>query len=202
MRYPEFFDRVPTLRLYDPLGDFLGAFEDGIVELGYLDCVKLAGHSCPTVAGAFILTSVALRRLYGPDELPVRSRITVELRSDRSDGVTGVIGMVAGYLCGAGDEGGFPGIGEHFSRRGLLRYGVGELEGEIRFTRIETDTSITLSLDTSAVAASPEMMPLMQKALTGEADESERRKFRELWQGRVEAMLTDPELWGRIAVVH
>ncbi len=201
MKTPEFFQRAPVFRLYDPLGDFLGAFEEGIVEIGYLDCVKLAGHSCPTVAGAFLLTHRGLRELYGPDSLPERSKVRVELREAKHLGVTGVIGNVAAFICGAGDEGGFSGIGGAFNRRGLLHYGIHEMIGDIRFTRLDTEASVSLRLDTSAVAASPEMMPLMQKTLKGEALPEEAAKFRELWQARVEAMLTTPELWERIAVV-
>lgn len=52
MHYPAFFDDVPAIRLYDPLAEFLGAVDDGVIEYRYLDAVKLAGHSCPTVASA------------------------------------------------------------------------------------------------------------------------------------------------------
>jgi hypothetical protein len=201
MHTPEFFDAAPRFRLYDPLGAFLGAFEEGIVEIGYLDCVKLAGHSCPTVAGAFLLAKEGLDALYGPDALPTRSRLRVEMRAPKSEGVTGVIGTVVAYICGAGDEGGFAGIGNAFSRRGLLHYNVEGIEGDLRLTRLDTGASVSLRLDTSVVGGSPEMMPLMQKTLRGEALPEEEARFRALWQGRVEAMLTTPELWSRIAVV-
>lgn len=52
MQYPAFFDEVEPIVLYDPLAEFLGAATAGRVEYTYLDAVKLAGHSCPTVAGA------------------------------------------------------------------------------------------------------------------------------------------------------
>jgi len=201
MQTPDFFDQTPRLRLFDPLGEFLGAFEEGIVEIAYLDCVKLAGHSCPTVAGAFLLAKRGLETLYSIEELPARSRIRVEMREAKSEGVTGVIGTVVAFICGAGDEGGFAGIGGHFSRRGLLHYGIDDIAGDLRLTRLDTGASVSLRLDTSVVAASPEMMPLIQKALRGEALPQEQKHFRELWQGRVEAMLTSPELWERIAVV-
>jgi hypothetical protein len=201
MHTPDFFDKAPLFRLYDPLGEFLGAFEEGIVEISYLDCVKLAGHSCPTVAGAFLMTYRGLGHLFGQEEMPSRSRIRVEMREAKSEGVTGVIGNVAAYICGAGDEGGFAGIGPAFGRRGLLHYGVSDVEGDLRFTRLDNETSVTLRLDTSVVGASPDMMPLMQKTLRGEALPEEAARFRELWQARVEAMLTTPELWEKIAPV-
>jgi len=199
MNYPEFFDRAPIFRLYDPLGDFLGAFEEGIVEIRYLDCVKLAGHSCPTVAGAFLMTYRALKTLYDDQSLPTRSELQVELRQEKSEGVSGVIGNICAFICGAGDEGGFSGIGGRFNRRGLLRYGVNDLSGDLRITRLDTQASVTLRLDTSAARASAQMMPLMQKSLKGEAPPDEERLFKSLWQNRVEMMLTTPELWERIA---
>ena len=69
MTYPAFFDAVPTLTLHDPLADLLGAVSDGLMTYGYTDAVKLAGHSCPTVAGAYLMTLKALGRLY-PDGPP------------------------------------------------------------------------------------------------------------------------------------
>ena len=96
MRYPEFYERVPLIRLFDPLGEFLGAFEDGIVDISYLDCVKLAGHSCPTVAGAFLMTYRGLQALYGSGEtLPSRSEIMVEIREEKHENVSGVQDMSA-----------------------------------------------------------------------------------------------------------
>jgi len=53
MKYPSFIDVVPKIKLYDPLAEFLGAIDDGIVEYIYFDAIKLAGHSCPTVASAY-----------------------------------------------------------------------------------------------------------------------------------------------------
>ncbi len=105
MRYPDYYDEVPCIRLYDPLSDFLGATEGGIVEFGYLDAVKLAGHSCPTVAGAYLMTVRALAALY-PDEVPVRGAIEVLVRDGVEDGVAGVIATVAGLITGAAGPGG------------------------------------------------------------------------------------------------
>ena len=55
------------------LASFLGAFEDGIIEYSYLDVVKSAGHSCPTVLGAYLMTLKGLEALY-KDEIPKRGR--------------------------------------------------------------------------------------------------------------------------------
>ena len=62
--FPAFFAQAPTLRVRDPLAQFLGATTDGVLEYHYADAVRLAGHSCPTVAGAYLLTLRGLRTFY------------------------------------------------------------------------------------------------------------------------------------------
>ncbi len=69
MQTPAFFDAVASIGVADPLAELLGAAEGGRIEYRYLDAVKLAGHSCPTVAGAWLMTRTALARLY-PDGAP------------------------------------------------------------------------------------------------------------------------------------
>ena len=61
MNFPEFFESAPRITVRDPLARFLGAAEDGIIEYTYSDAVKLAGHSCPTVASAYLMTRTAMR---------------------------------------------------------------------------------------------------------------------------------------------
>ncbi|MEO7008635.1 MAG: hypothetical protein ABI156_05745 [Caldimonas sp.] len=53
MQTPAFFDQAPFIVMHDALAQTLGATQDGLIEYRYLDAVKLAGHSCPTVAGAW-----------------------------------------------------------------------------------------------------------------------------------------------------
>ena len=201
MSHPAFFDKVPPLQLQDPLGEFLGAFSTGEVAISYFDCVKLAGHSCPTVASAYLMAQQGLALLY-PDTLPVRGGIRVAMRAEKTEGVTGVIGNVIAYIVGANDESGFKGIGEHFSRRDLLSFGHASLEGMVMLTRIDNGRSVTLSSDTSVVPGSPHMMPLMQKAIQGTASSEEKAQFQALWQGRVEAMLSNPDLQTQIITIH
>ena len=93
MKTPASFDAVAPIAVTDPLAALLGAAEGGRIEYRYLDAVKLAGHSCPTVAGAWLMTRTALARLY-PDEAPPRGGTRVELRQPVDEGVTGVIASV------------------------------------------------------------------------------------------------------------
>ena len=94
-----------NVEVRDPLAEFLGAAAGGRLEYSYADAVKLTGHSCPTVAGAWLATVEALRRLY-PGEVPERGAIRVELRAELEEGVAGVVASVAGLVTGAAGEGG------------------------------------------------------------------------------------------------
>ncbi len=199
MKYPQFYDQVPAMNLYDPLSDFLGAIDKGIVELTYLDCVKLAGHSCPTVAGAYLMSLLGLQALFGED-YPVRGTVKVEMRDDESDGVTGVTCNVISYIVGANGKSGFKGIMGNFSRDNLVAYNV-PMDGEVTLTRLDTQNAVTLSYDPSIVPPDPKMQPLMQKALQGTASPEEKKLFAQLWQERVAKILLDSTLWERIVKV-
>jgi len=200
MRYPEFFDKVQPIALQDPLSDFLGAFEKGEMEISYLECVKLAGHSCPTVAGAYLMALKGLEALY-PDALPQRGMIHVSMREDEAEGVTGVICNVISFIVGANGKSGFKGIMGNFSRDNLVSYNV-PMDGEVTLTRLDTDTSVTLSYDASMVPGDPAMKQLMGKTLEGVASAEEKAQFGKLWQARVEKILLSTDLWDQMVTIH
>jgi len=200
MHYPGFFDKVPSISLQDPLSDFLGAFEDGKLEISYLECVKLAGHSCPTVAGAYLMTLKGLEKLY-PGELPQRGSVEVSMREDEEEGVTGVVCNVVSFIVGANGKSGFKGIMGHFGRNNLVRYNV-PMEGEIKLTRTDTGTSVTLSYNPSMVPGDPKMKTLMGKTLQGMATAEEKKQFGQIWQERVEKILLSTDLWDQMITIH
>jgi hypothetical protein len=189
MNTPGFYNDAPKITLYDPLAEFLGAAEKGVIEYSYIDVVKLAGHSCPTVAGAYLMTRKALASLYG-DELPVRGAIGVSFRDGQADGVTGVIANVVGFLTGAAQSGGFKGIGGKFNRSKLLHFNAA-ITGEIRYTRMDTGLHVETSYHPEQVNPSPGMKELMQKTMMGVASAEERNQFGLLWQDRVKRILID-----------
>ena len=196
--FPDFFTQAPTLRVRDPLAQFLGAARDGILEYHYADAVRLAGHSCPTVAGAYLLTLRGLRALYGED-LPERGGISVAMRDGRDSGTTGVIASVATLLTGAAAETGFGGIGAlgRFRRRDLLAFDA-PITGLMALTRVDNGARVELELNPSVVPFPVEMQTLMPKTVSGQASDAELARFGELWQSRVRAMLLehgdDPQL--------
>jgi hypothetical protein len=189
MRTPAFFDAVPAIVVVDPLAAALGATEDGLIEYRYVDAVKLAGHSCPTVAAAWLMTRAALARLY-PAELPRRGEIQVELRQPIDEGVAGVIASVAALVTGAANEGGFKGLAGRFARRGLLRFGV-PMSGEIRFTRMDSGQSVGLSHRPQTVVRPPALSELLREASAPQASAAARRAFADAWQAWVRAIVIE-----------
>jgi hypothetical protein len=58
-----FYDKVEPIRLKEPLAEFLGAINEGQEFIfTYEDAVKLAGHSCPAVSGAYKITQREIQR--------------------------------------------------------------------------------------------------------------------------------------------
>ena len=189
MNYPDFFDEVPRISLYDPLAEFLGATEGGILEYGYFDAVRLAGHSCPTVASAYWSAYKALAFLY-PHAMPVRGEIKVEFSQDSASGVTGVVANVASMLTGAMSDNGFKGIGGRFDRRKRLFFAVA-MQGEIRFSRLDTNRAVRVTANLQRVPASPRLPGLMASCIADTATPAEIAEFRQLWQARVRSILLD-----------
>ena len=95
-----FFADAPRITVRDALSEFLGASDDGLIEYGYADAVRVAGHSCPTVAGAYLMALAGLRALY-PDATPERGGIEVVMNGGEDEGTTGVIAQVFTLLTGA-----------------------------------------------------------------------------------------------------
>lgn len=173
------------IAMRDPLAEFLGAAEGGRLEYSYADAVKLTGHSCPTVAGAYAVTRDALAALY-PGELPERGAIRVELRERLEDGVAGVVASVVGLITGAAAEGGFKGLAGRFARRGLLQFGA-PIGAELRFTRLDTGASVEVDLPRAAPA--PELIASLRRALSPQSSAEDRAAFGRAWQARVPAIL-------------
>ncbi len=188
MNYPNFYDKVKTIKFKDPLADLLGAFEDGILEFSYLDVVKSAGHSCPTVAGAYLSCFKALDFLY-PDDLPVRGNIKVDFRAGEAVEVAGVIANVIENITGASNKRGFKGLAGNFARHSLMNFNA-NIEGQIKFTRTDTGKSVETSYYPTAPTSERRQI-LMQKIMQGQADESEKIEFGQVWQNHVKEILID-----------
>ena len=186
MNYPKFYDEVENIKVKDPLSNVLGAFDGGEYEFSYLDVVKSAGHSCPTVAGAYLITLEALKALY-PNEMAIRGDIKVEFHEALEDGVAGVIGNVVSQITGATDKSGFKGLGGKFARHSLMFFDA-DINSSARFTRLSTNKSVDVFYNPSSIMPNPAMQPLMQKVMQGIATAEEFKEFGKLWQERVEGI--------------
>jgi len=184
MKYPEFFNNIETITLQDDLANFLGAVEDGIIEFSYLDIVKTAGHSCPTILGAYLMTLEGLKVLY-KDELPKRGEIKVEFKENVKEGVAGAISNVITNITGATKDTGFKGIMGLFSRNNLMSF-ESDITSNVKFTRKDTNKSVEVIYNPSEFPPKKEMQELMQKCITKKASENEKLEFGKLWQSRVE----------------
>jgi len=189
MNYPNFFNEVETISLVDPLSNVLGAFEAGEITFNYLDVVKAAGHSCPTVAGAYLMTLKALKALY-PHETPVRGNIKVAFKEPMEEGVAGVIGNVISQITGATDKSGFKGLNGKFARHSLMEFNAG-LHSSARFTRVDTNVSVDVFYNPNVVPPLPDMQPLMQKVMSGSAEPEDIKAFGIFWQERVERIIIE-----------
>lgn len=189
MKYPAFYDRVAPIIVRDPLADTLGAFAEGIIEYGYLDVARLAGHSCPTVAGAFLMASHGLKALYG-DALPVRGEIEVAMREQQHEGVCGVIANVFSLITGATEHSGFHGLAGRFDRRQLLSFG-NSIPAAVRFSNKKTGDSVLVEYNPAMVPAAADTGFYLSRVLSDQATAEEKQTFHRLWQGRVEALLCD-----------
>jgi len=184
MYYPNFFDKIPNIKVQDPLSLVLGAFEKGEYEISYLEVVKSAGHSCPTVAGAYIMSSQALNILY-PTQRAVRGNIMVEFEESQEEGVAGVIGNVISQITGATDKSGFKGLQGQFARHSLMFFHA-DIKSSARFTRVDSGKSVDVTYNPNPIKPNPKMMQLMQKLVSGGASEDEVKEFGNLWQDRVQ----------------
>ncbi len=184
MNYPNFFDDIETIKLQDNLSNFLGTFRDGMVEFNYLDIVKSAGHSCPTVAGAYLMTLEGLKALY-PNEIPKRGEIVVSFKEDSLDGVAGVIASVVTQITGATEKLGFKGINGNFVRYNLMRFND-NINSNMKLQRIDTGKTVEIIYNPNSIKSDSRQTELMQKIMKNSASKDEKELFGILWQKRVE----------------
>ena len=184
MNYPNFFNTIETIKLQDPLSNLLGTFENGIIEFSYLDVVKNAGHSCPTVAGAYLLALEGIKALY-KNETAIRGEIFVSFKEDAKDGVAGVIANVLSHITGATETLGFKGLNGNFVRHDLMMFND-SIKSSIKLQRLDTGKTVELVYNPSSIAQDPQVGTLMQKIMQNQATEEDKKLFGNLWQERVE----------------
>src|SRR3989338_8558593 len=149
----KFYDEVEPIRLRDPLAVFLGAIDEGeTFVFTYADAIKLAGHSCPAVSGAYKITQKALKALYN-NEIPVRGEIKVTVLGSPTDGANGPMAQIISFITGAAAETGFGGLGGKFERVNKLIFDTRNEEfGAFIFEREDTGKKVKIKYH-------PEILP-------------------------------------------
>ena len=184
MKYLKFFDEIESLFLKDELAQFLGVNEDGIIELTYADIVKIAGHSCATVAGGYLIALKGLNALYA-DEIPKRGEIKVEIKKMPTEDHSGVVGCVLSNITGATTDYGFGGIpGGKFNRRDLLFYNA-PIDTDVRFTRLDTKKEIGINYHPEKVV---NPMQILMSAIGPDATPEDKKTFPKRFQEMVKTI--------------
>lgn len=190
MALASFFDDVPAITLRDPLAQLLGASDDGLITYHYVDAVRLAGHSCPTVAGAWLMARSGLRELYADDETPRRGGIHVYMPDAEDAGVTGVIAQILTLVTGAAAANGFHGLGGRKHRSGLLHYNSSGIANPC-LQRADTGATVEVQYEPRVVGGSREQGELLGAVVHGTADTKQTERFGALWQDRVRRILIE-----------
>ncbi|MBF0136791.1 MAG: hypothetical protein H7833_16365 [Magnetococcus sp. DMHC-1] len=185
------FPLEPTITLYDPLAEFLGGGK-GLFTYTFEDAVKLAGHACPTVAGAFLMAVQALKHLY-PNEIPQRGDVAIIIPGLPDQGVNGPISQVFTLVTGAATDNGFHGLAGRYSRKDLLTFDTSTTrEGPwFRFRRISNGQSVALGYSPQTIPPDPGMGQDMEQVISGQADAATRERFQTAWRQRVQMILAD-----------
>jgi len=193
----DFYNKVEPIKLVDPLSFALGATVKGEAFVyHYTDIVKYSGHSCPSVAGAYKMTQIALKELYG-DKMPIRGNIKVTMRGAPDDKVNGPIAQVISFITGAAGNTGFKGLKGKFSRYNLLAFDTANpseegIWAEAIFERVDTGEKVNVAYKVSMIPGNPEMGKLMPLVVGGKATKEQMVKFGNLWQERVNKALIEP----------
>jgi len=189
MKYLAFFDDIETITVYDDLCQFLGVNDDGIIELSYIDIVKTAGHSCATVAGAYLVALKGLQALYG-EELPKRGNIKVELKRAPTDDNAGVVGSVLSNITGATIDFGFGGIPTgKYNRRNLLFFNA-DIQSDVCFTRLDSGKKVCVNYKPQKVV---NPMKILKSAIVPDAKPEDIKSFPLRFQAMVKTVFDNAD---------
>lgn len=197
--FQEFLKDIKPIRMREPLADTLGALEDeeAVLEYAFTDVVKMAGHACPTISGAYLCCQKALDSLY-QDKIPVRGDIVVTVYGEPDEGVYGVMGQVFTFITGAAPNTGFRGLGHKFRRKDLLRFIPEKPDSKamcFEFKRLDNDRTVLVKFIPGNIPFPEEkakrLGELLEKVLWEAAKDDERREFQNLWMEKVRGMLLE-----------
>lgn len=174
------------ISVYEPFSNFLlGTEEEKSFDLTLLDVVRFAGHACPSMVGAFLISRRVIKELF-PTGVCVRGDVEIDIPSAATQGATGPISNVFGFIFGAWGDTGFGGLNGQFVRRGLVRYSVSDLPpGAFRFRNVKTGACIDAFYNPGLAPFAPD----------------EHEPFQLQWRRKIKSILEHPDLVLKIKIV-
>jgi len=197
--FRDFFCEVNPILFKEPLAETLGAFkeEEAVLKYTFIETAKMAGHACPTVAGAYLVCQEALNFLY-QDSIPIRGNVAVTIYGNPAEGVFGVMGQVFSFLTGAASTTGFKGLGQRYVRRDLLQFNSEKIDPEamcFEFKRLDTETQVLVRFYPRRVPypidKAIRLNEVMKKVLLYKASDADKKELQDLFIGKVKAMLIE-----------
>lgn len=189
MEYREVYNKYEKILMKDELAKFLGVNKDGILEFSYIDIVKNSGHSCGTVAGAYIIALEGLKVLY-KGEYPKRGEIKVELKKGSREDNTGVIGSILSSITGASIDYGFGGMPNgKFNRRDTLFFNA-KIKEDVRLTRLDSNESVYINFTPDKVV---NPMEILMSAISPNANKADKDSFPDRFQDMVHTLFNNKD---------
>ena len=207
----EYIAAVEPIMMLDP---YFGIFGQSQVPVPYYyeEAVKLAGHSCGAVTGAWTIARKALEVLYPDGEIPVRGQIAVESPGAEDEWFVGVFGDVITYITGASPHTGFIGAefgqtDDVFVRQNKMVYAeepTGQLPPmrEWVFTRLDTGEKVGVKFNLVVILPipTPARVAIGKKMAAGEATAEEAADYIQYWNDRAEFVLDNADMDGFFTV--
>ena len=191
----DYITEVPPIMMSDPYFEIFGQ-TDGAIPYYYEEAVKLAGHSCGAVSGAWTITRKALEVLYPDGEIPVRGQIAVDAPGAEDEWFVGVFGEVITYITGAAPKSGFIGAefgqtDDVFVRQNKMVYDEEPTKQlppmrEWIFTRLDTGARVGVKFNLVVITPipTPGRQAMGKKMAAGEATPEEAADYIEYWNDR------------------
>jgi len=196
----DYIANVPPIMMIDPYFEIFGQSQVA-VPYYYEEAVKLAGHSCGAVTGAWTIARKALEALYPGGETPVRGQIAVEAPGAEDEWLVGVFGEVITFVTGAAPKTGFRGAGfgqtdEIFVRQNKMVYAeepTGQLPPmrEWIFTRLDSGAKVGVTFNLALITPlpTPARQAMGRKVAAGEATPEEAADYIKYWNDRAQFVL-------------
>ena len=202
---------VPPIMMIDPYFQIFGQSQDAIPYY-YDEAVKLAGHSCGAVTGAWTIARKALEVLYPNEEIPVRGQIAVEAPGAEDEWFVGVFGDVITFVTGASPHTGFIGAefgkaNDVFIRQNKMVYSLEPTNQlppmrEWIFTRLDTGKKVGIKFNLVIITPlpTPGRISMGKKMAAGEATAEEAADYIKYWNDRAIFVLDNADMDGFFSV--